>query len=619
MNHPRFGLIEICHEVLYSFVYLCEYDINYNILACALCSDGTKFDPIGFAVVAVFYLIILFSGIFAARLNKSGSSDDMVLAGRNLSGFKGVLTMIATWVCGGYLYGTTQGVVTKGTGLAWTQAPWCYAVCFFVGALLFAKKMREAEYVTMMDPLKKKFGRVMNSLLYLPTVLGDIFWIGMGLATLGAALSTVIGISPNVAIIVSGAFAAIYTFIGGLYAVAFADVIQLIMMLFCLYLAVPFVLTSDRVSNPIHTKDIWQGSIAAEDAGVWLDSAILMILGGIPWQVYFQRILACRTVKDAKILSYLSGFGAFIAAVPAAIIGVWGTTVNWSVIPEVVTLDGKESYALSYILQYCTPKVITYLSLGGIAAATMSTADGALLASSTVFCYNIYRPLFHRNAGDREMIWVTRIGVFVVCIIGCILAIVSDDVYSLWVLTSDFIFVLLFPQLLLVLYYPRVNTYGSFCAFVIGLFLRIAGGEATLKLPALIDFGKAPFRLIAMVTSLILMIIVSEITRYIIITKSKTDWDFINYYSNHSENECETGNNNSESLKTLQVEMPKLESPSDKSNNSLNSNSNSCLDDNEGTSCVIDPQIMVERHEMSRQKMIEHSMQLNRSKRGIKA
>lgn len=588
-----------------------------------MCSDGTKFDPIGFAVVAVFYLIILFSGIFAARLNKSGSSDDMVLAGRNLSGFKGVLTMIATWVCGGYLYGTTQGVVTKGTGLAWTQAPWCYAVCFFVGALVFAKKMREAEYVTMMDPLKKKFGRVMNSLLYLPTVLGDIFWIGMGLATLGAALSTVIGIEPEVAIIVSGAFAAIYTFIGGLYAVAFADVIQLVMMLFCLYLAVPFVLTSDRVSNPIHTKDIWQGSIAAEDTGLWIDSAILMILGGIPWQVYFQRVLACRTVKDAKILSYLSGFGAFVAAIPAAIIGVWGTTVNWANIPEVGSLDGKESYALSYILQYCTPKVVTYLSLGGIAAATMSTADGALLASSTVFCYNIYRPLFHRNAGDREMIWVTRIGVFVVCIVGCILAIVSEDVYSLWVLTSDFIFVLLFPQLLLVLYYPRVNTYGSFVAFIVGLFLRVSGGEPAIKLPSLIDFGKLPFRLIAVVVSIILMIGVSEIFRYIIITKRKTNWDFINYYTNHTENELQDGID--EINKAKQVELPtKDDSPSDKDNNNNNFNNNSKNNnskislDNENITCVIDPQIMDEneRRERSEQRKLEHKMQL---KRGIKA
>lgn len=516
------------------------YNIFYFI-AFAKAEAEVKFDWIGFVVVLIFYVIILIAGVGAARMHKNEGAEEMVLAGRSLSGFVGVLTMVSTWVCGGYLYGTTQGIMTEGTGLAWTQAPWCYAVCFFFGALLFVKKMRESNYITMMDPLQKKFGNFMTGLYYIPTILGDIFWIGMALATLGAALSAIIGVDSKVAVIVSAALSAFYTFAGGLYAVAFTDVIQLTMMLVCLYLAIPFVLTSDRVSNPSSMSSVWLGSIAGEDAWVWIDYALLMCLGGVPWQVYFQRVLACKTVKDAQVLSIWSGIGAFVSAVPAAIVGIWGTTVDWSQTP-IESLAGRESYALSYILKYCTPKTISYLALGGISAATMSTSDSALLASSTVFVYNIYKPIFRRNASDREMVWATRVGVIVVCVVGVILAIVADDVYSLWVLTSDFIYVLLFPQLLLALYYNRMNVYGSFVGFIVGAFLRFGGGEATIGIPALIDYGTLPFRSIAMISCLILIVLVTEITRYLIVTKGYENLDFVHYYKNHHDTELEEGN-----------------------------------------------------------------------------
>ncbi len=57
--------------------------------------------------------------------------------------------------------------------------------CLCAGGLIFAKKMRDAKYVTMLDPFEKKYGRVMTALLYIPALLGDIFWTGATLSALG--------------------------------------------------------------------------------------------------------------------------------------------------------------------------------------------------------------------------------------------------------------------------------------------------------------------------------------------------------------------------------------------------------------------------------------------------
>merc|ERR1719189_1508545 len=58
------------------------------------------------------------------------------------------------------------------------------------------------------------------------------------------------------------------------------------------------------------------------------------------------------------------------------------------------------------------------------------------------------------------------------------------------VLCGDFVFVIVFPQLLLVLYYPKSNTYGSVFAFFFGLLLRLLCGEKAMSLPPSMSFGK---------------------------------------------------------------------------------------------------------------------------------
>ena len=493
----------------------------------------TKFDWVGVIALVCFYAIVIGVGIWASKKQKADNAVELALAGRNFSGLMGVITMVATWVCGGYLYGTTQGIVTAGSGLAWTQAPWCYAVCFFFGALIFVKKMRSKEYITMFDPFSEKFRNWMVALLYLPACLGDIFWIAMALATLGACLSVLLGVSSVVAIIISAVCSCFLAYVGGMYSVAYTDVVQLVMMFICLYICLPFVMTSKDVGDISATKDIWLGSIAKADVGSWMDSALLMIFGGIPWQVYFQRVLSSKTVKDAQIMSMWSGVGAFLCAIAPAIMGIYATTVDWSKFPEVGSLEGKESTALSYILKYLTPDAVTYLGLGGIAAATLSTADGAYLASATVFTVNVYKPLIHKKASDHEITLVARITMIVICVLGTILALTSNSVYNLWVLTSDLIYVMLFPQLLLVIYCSEtVNTYGSLVGFLLGAVLRFGGGEPTFNIPNFIPYASwIPFRTLAMIVALVSEYLVSLLFKHMIVTKGKKGWDFFGEYT----------------------------------------------------------------------------------------
>ena len=80
----------------------------------------------------------------------------------------------------------------------------------------------------MLDPLQEKFGNKVGGTLYFPALMGEIFWSAAILAALGATLRVILDIEMNLSVIVSALIAVGYTFFGGLYSVAFTDVVQLI-------------------------------------------------------------------------------------------------------------------------------------------------------------------------------------------------------------------------------------------------------------------------------------------------------------------------------------------------------------------------------------------------------
>ena len=137
--------------------------------------------------------------------------------------------------------------------------------------------MREAEYVTMLDPLQDKYGKIMGAFLYIPAFLGESFWSASILSALGATLSVIMDLEMNTSVIVSACIAVGYTFFGGLYSVAYTDVVQLICIGIGLWLTVPFALTNPKVEAITITDHMWLGSLSSNEVGTWTDYAFLLV------------------------------------------------------------------------------------------------------------------------------------------------------------------------------------------------------------------------------------------------------------------------------------------------------------------------------------------------------
>ncbi|KAM4552943.1 high affinity choline transporter 1-like isoform 1-T1 [Fundulus diaphanus] len=525
-------------------------------------------DVPGLVSVIIFYVCILGCGVWGSRKSKKvenkctgPKSEISIVGGRNINMLVGIFTMTATWVGGGYIMGTTESVYSPSQGLVWALGPPSYAICFILGGLFFAKPMRSKRYVTMLDPFQNRYGKAFTVALLLPALVSDLLWVACILAALGGTMSIILGLSSTISIIISAAVSILYTILGGLYSVAYTDVIQLCFVFISLWLCVPFIVLSPAVTtfsqslplNQSHEHS-WIGQLELADAGKWVDDMLLLALGGLSYQALYQRILSAASSAQAQVTCFAAAGTVFIMGIPSIAIGVMAGSADWNQTAYGLPPPferGDAGKILPLALQQLTPPWVAVLGIGAVAAAVMSSMDSALLSSASMFTQNIYKTTLRKRASDRELLWVIRISVLLVGLAGMGLAFGDDSVVAFWLLSGDLLYCVIFPQLVCVLHFQRANTYGAFCGFFVGLLLRLLSGEPVLRIPPVLLYPGwreennqirqyFPYRTVAMLSSMMSIIAVSWLLDLMfnrqLIPES---WDFMQVFKKNETEEDE--------------------------------------------------------------------------------
>lgn len=475
----------------------------------------------GIASMAVLYLLVFGIGMWASRPRTGGDAsdlDELMLAGRSLPIWVGLLTMTATWVGGGYISGTAEQTFSR--GLLWgAQAGLGYAAALILGGLIFARVMRRHGFSTLVDPLEARYGRRAAAVLMIPAVLAEVFWSAAILVALGTTFGTVLGIDLTTAILSSAVVAVAYTVFGGLRAVAYTDVVQLFLILVGLGLAIPFVVGAAGGLGALDPGPLrFETPREGIEYGDWM---LVFILGGIPWNVYFQRILAAPSPRSAARTSIGAGVLCATMAVPPLLLGLAGRAIDWSSLDtggvDVVPLLAENpALVLPFLLRYAVPLWIGMLGLGAIAAAVMSSVDSSILSGASLLAWNGYRRLLRPRATAAQITRLVRALVVVLGSLATALALTVSSVAALWYLCGDIVYTVLFPQLTLALFDRGANRTGAMCGLAVSVLLRLSAGEPTLGLPALLPLlqldGPLPTRTLAMVAGLVTAVVVSRLT-----------------------------------------------------------------------------------------------------------
>ncbi|KAM4044785.1 high affinity choline transporter 1-like [Anomaloglossus baeobatrachus] len=264
-----------------------------------------------------------------------------------------------------------------------------------------------------------------------------------------------------------------------------------------LWICVPFALLNSATESIAETavqgffQDPWLGKIDVQYIGLWFDNILYLGLGSIAWQIYFQRVLSASTTTQAKVTSAVAAVGCVVLAIPSVLVGAVAASTDWNQtsygLPSPY-VRGEASMILPIVLQHLCPLYVSVAGLGAVAAAVMSSADSALLSSSSMFGYNIYKRILRKMASEKEVMVAMRISGIVLGSTAAGLAFLSNSIYDLWFMCGEMVYALVFPQLCCVLFVPRTNTYGSASGFFLGFVLRILGGVDSIKIPPVIHY-----------------------------------------------------------------------------------------------------------------------------------
>lgn len=452
-------------------------------------------------IIAGYMVMLLAVGYYASR--QVHTSADYAIAGRRF----GMPVLLGTLI--GSVIGASATMGKAGKAYEVGFAVMFASVAYFLGYLLLAwlaPKLRAANIDSLPDVLQRRFGpamRVVAALVMLAVVV-PIFAIQL----IACGLIVVefigeLGVSYTQAVALAAFIIVLYTLLGGLLAVAYTDLVQVLVMLLALGLLLPFILVSDITST---------GSLREA-----LQSPSASLLGGMNWGYVlsfipvftafvlidpgaWQRIAAARCAEDLRPAMLVTA-GFYLAwSFLVAGLGV----IAFNLYPELPASDA----AIPRLVLDFMPPVIKGLCVSAIIALIMSTADSALLICGTTVSWDIVR-VIRPNTKDKTLLLISRLVILFVGVLGCIFALNKLALFELNLVALGVFVSGLFAPLIAALFYPKATTIAAISSAclgvvtVIGLYLmKFTGG---LSLPVQPIF-------VSLTVSITSLILISQLT-----------------------------------------------------------------------------------------------------------
>ena len=439
------------------------------------------------ALVFAYLLVTIAIGLWAAKRVKTTS--DFAIAGRHLPLVMIVTTTFATWFGSETVLGIPAKFVEGGLGEV-VEDPFGAGSCLILVGLFFAAKLYRMTLLTISDYYRARYGRSVEVVCSLIIIVSYLGWVSAQVTALGLVFNLLSGgaISIPAGMVIGTASILAYTLFGGMWSVAVTDFIQMIILVLGLsviaWFAADLAGGADKVIDLASSRDMFRflPEPSFHDIVFFIAAAITMMLGSIPQQDVFQRVMSAKDVKAATRGPVIGGVCySLFAFVPMFLV-----TSALLFMPEqakALLEDDPQKVLPTLVLEHM-PFVMQVVFFGALLSALKSTASATLLAPSVTFVENIWRQ-FKPRMGDREELRDMRIAVLVfsACVCAYAIAMEGTPIYELVSAAYQVTLVGAFVPLLAGLYWPRATTQGAIFAIVLGLltwgvFLATPAGEA---------------------------------------------------------------------------------------------------------------------------------------------
>lgn len=418
-------------------------------------------------------VVMVAVGLYVAR-RVAGDSANLIVAGRTLVLPLAAGTLMAQAVDTNATVGNTD--LSSEFGFwAGASLPLGLALCLFLTGLFFAKPLNRMRLTTLPDFYRRKYGRTVEVTVSVIMVLSFTILLAGNLVAGGLLFETFIGTSYGIGVVIIVAVVLSYTIAGGLLADAYTDVIKVAITFVGAFLLIGYIGVTYGLDIPEGKGPFDLEQLSSPAAGAYVNWATLLALGlgDIVALDFMERVFAARSPETARRACFIGAGGTVLIGVPFALVALGSPAVL-----QGVGAPPGGGPVLFQLLEVAVPAGIALVVLGGIVAAGLSTADGAILGSAAVVARNLAglrgRSAAAAEAGERDrLLTATRLGMIPIALLGVFFALRVPETGVLLTLAFDLGFAGLLAPLVLGLYWPRANAAGALAGIVAGTGTRL--------------------------------------------------------------------------------------------------------------------------------------------------
>lgn len=458
-----------------------------------------QFSFLDIAVFVLYLVVIISIGLWVSREKKGHvkNTEDYFLAGKSLPWWAIGASLIAANISAEQFIGMSGSGFA--IGLAIASYEWMAALTLIIVAKYFMPIFIEKKLYTIPEFIEVRFNKNLKTIL-------AVFWIALfifvnltSVLFLGAkAVDTIIGNGDGsmivYAIIGLGLIAVAYSLYGGLSAVAWTDVVQVIMLVFggliATLLALDHVTPDGGIVNGLN--HIYQ--VAGDKFHMILERShpeyfnlpgIAVLIGGM-WvanlyywgfnQYIIQRALAAKSLKEAQrglaFAAFLKLIIPFIVVIPGIIAFVMytqpeGTALIPGVQEAFTKVDGSINYDKAYpwLISVFIPVGLKGVVIAALVAAIVSSLASMLNSTSTIFTMDIYKVYINKNASEKKTVNIGRITAAGALVIAGVLAPLMGNIPQMFQYIQE---------------YTGLVSPGILAVFLMGLFWKKSTSRAAI-------------------------------------------------------------------------------------------------------------------------------------------
>jgi solute:Na+ symporter, SSS family len=433
-------------------------------------------DGYGIAVIA-FLALSLIVGTLTSRLVRKSSKRYMI-AGKSLPLFFVGTMLAAQSIDGNSSLGNVSLVYQFGF---WAGAaiPIGLGVCLVLTGTFYGKKLNKMALLTLPDFYYRRYGNGAEGISGILMMISFIVLVAGNFAASGFILSTVLGIDFFWAMLIAAIVVLIYTYAGGLFSSAYTDIFQIYLAIGAFWAAFIFFAAGFSGINfgtilgsaPPGYLDLSGLTDIGNGALINWAGIMALGLGDIVALDFMERVFAAKDGRTAQRGALMGAALTFLTVVPTSMMGI----VALYLLPNLTDpFTAYPELAIDHM-----PFAIGVSLLMGVLGASMSTANGGLLAISSVMSRNIIqrdilkRMLKKPGLEDRKLLITTRIFSIPMMVAAFALGYFLPQPGVYLILAFDIVFAGAWAPLTLGLFWKKANMPAAIASLIVGSAIRL--------------------------------------------------------------------------------------------------------------------------------------------------